>query len=465
MSAVFFHQLVDHLRSLRFQVSLLILVVLFATNGVIYTLKNEQLVQDNRQIQERHDREFDGIETVAQAVSQWYSTPASRLATEFIAEGGANWFDDGHWMSPESGAGVMYSGRIRANNNFLRRYELVDWTFIVRIALSFLCIVLAYDSISRERQQGALQLCLANPLPRSAFVAGRFLAHLAVLLLTLVVAALVSLLVLALGGTVHVDGTILSAALLFLVGSTLYISFFLLVTMAVSALVRDSGTALVAMILLWALLIVMIPQSSYLLSVHSDDYVGRWEDTAWSSMDATWDRLAQEGLIMRPRELAATDGYAVEKQVARAIDEAEKEQWRANRETYERIVRQYRMAWYINLLSPGYAFQYATESFLGTGIIRYEDLLSQLWQYRQSLRDFLRTRDASDRDSPHVLYFSNYVSTAEIGAGEIPRFQQDPLEFGEGLAAGVVPIIVLVVEASAGLLLARWTFNRSDIAS
>jgi hypothetical protein len=53
-------------------------------------------------------------------------------------QGGTNWFDDSQWL-PIGSDQIRINGiRDRANNNFLRRYDTVDWTFLVRLVVSFL---------------------------------------------------------------------------------------------------------------------------------------------------------------------------------------------------------------------------------------------------------------------------------------------------------------------------------------
>ena len=91
----------------------------------------------------------------------------------------------------------------------------------------------------------------------------------------------------------------------------------------------------------------------------------------------------------------------------------------------------------MSLLSPGFAFQYTVEAFLGTGVMRYEHFLDQAWRYRDALRDFLRSKDASDPDSPHMLFLPDYMSEKPLNHTHIPRFKEAPLSLSEGAVAGV----------------------------
>ena len=463
MGAIFMHQLHDHLKSLRFQISLLVLLLFFAANGVIYAWKNERLVQETARIAADIEQQYEGAETLSQGASRWYKVLSSSLGTEFIAEGGFNWFEDTAWINPGSGQGAPGTGNTRTTNNWMQRFEVVDWTVVSRIVLSFLCIVLAYDAVSGELESGTLRLALANPLSRGRMLAGKFLGHLVILLLAALLGTLVSLLILSLSGSLELDARVARGYLLFLLGTALYLTFFLFLVMGVSALARSSASSLVVLVLVWAVFIVIIPQTSYLIGIEFEDSPGDWWDRQWEYMNEVRAGLEQEGIGLRGRELGAADGYAAEQRYAQRIREAEKEQDRIVKRAYGQEVRQYRLARMVNLLSPGFAFQYSVEAFLGTGLVRYENFARQAWQYRDTLRDFVRTRDAADADSPHVLFFPEYLSTAELDHRNIPRFKETPLPLAESVAAGLGPIVILALEAAGGFFFALWAFNRMDL--
>jgi hypothetical protein len=464
MTVIFLHQLRDHLKSFRFQLSLLMLLILFVGNGVIYTWKQAQLIDYNLNFGAENEKRYEGNKTIDQVVGQYYRILSTRLDTEFITEGGANWFDDTFWVSAASGNGDIGHWRMRSNNHWMRRYELVDWTLVVRIVLSFLCIVLAYDAVSREIESGTLRLALANALPRGHFLAGKFLAHLTILLVATALGILISLLILSLNGAVQLNGEIALSCLLFLLGTTLYLTLFLFLAMGFSALLRNSAASLVVLVLVWAVLVVIVPQTSYLVSSQAVEPVGRWWEKADEIVEETKRLLERDGIGQRGRELGKVDNYAMEKRYVQRIQEAEKEQVQFARSIRDQSIRQYKVARSVNLLSPGFAFQYATEAFLATGLGRYEDLFRQVYNYRQTLRDFIRARDAADSASPHVLFLPGYLSDTPLDHKHIPRFKQKPISLAESIAGGVGPIAILTLEALLAFFFALWAFNRAEIA-
>ena len=107
-------------------------------------------------------------------------------------------------------------GHARTTNYWMRNFEVLDWSVIVRYVVSFLCIVLAYNAISGEREGGTLRLALANPVSRAQLLAGKFLAHFATLLVSLALGSLVSLAILVLGQVLELNLTVARSYLFFL---------------------------------------------------------------------------------------------------------------------------------------------------------------------------------------------------------------------------------------------------------
>lgn len=462
MLTICLHQLHDHLMSLRVQLSLLLVLVFFGVNGTIYAWRLEKLPEIDAGITADIERRFDNVDTVARAAAQWFRIQNEAVGTEFMAEGGFDWLWGGFWFSPRTGNPPWWY--LNRDVNFhMSPFENTDWVLIVRVVLSFLCIVLAYDGISGEAQRGTLRQVLANPLSRSRVLLGKYLAHLSVILVAVVTGTVVSLLILSLHGVLDVDGAMVRAYLVFLAGTALYVSLFLFLSLAVSALTRTSAASLVLLTLTWAIATVIIPQSSYLVAVQSVHLPERWLERAWDLERETWESLTASGLVLRDHALAETDGFATEQRIVREVREMEKEQRRVTQQGLDSQMRRYQVARSINLLSPGYAFQYALEALLGTGVAKRQSFYAQALDYRETVRDFIRGRDAADGDSPHVLFLADYMSQQPMDGDDIPRFRERPLEFGEGLAHGVVPLTILTLELLGAFLLALWAVNRADV--
>ena len=463
MGVVFLHQLHDNLRSLRFQVSLVVLLLFFVSNGVIYVMKTDSLADEIARITDLNERRYERVETLRDAATTSYKIRSTELGTEFMAEAGSNWFRYAMYINPESGAIPGFTSS-RTTNRWMRRFEVVDWTTIVRYVISFLCIVLSYNAVSGERESGTLRLVLANSLSRGRFLLAKIAAHLVTLLVPTAIGGLISLLILVFSGVVELTAGIGLSCALFLIGTAFFIAFFLLLGLGISALANSSSSALVLLITSWTVLIVVVPQTSYLIAVSVEESTGYYWQRIGDYEREVLTALQREGIEPRPAKLAKTDNYALEKRYVLRIRDMEKGKDRLLKAAIDQQVRQFKVARNVNLLSPGFAFQYTIEALLSNGIHRFESFADQGWRYRETLRDFLRDRDATDPDSPHILFLDGFMSEKDLDSRHIPRFHEVPFPLGESVETGLAPIIILVLETMAAFYFALWAFNRSDIA-
>jgi len=468
MRRIFTRQVRDNFLSLRFQLGLATILLFFAVNGAVYSWRGDQVVEEDARIAADAESRYEEVEVVADLCEARFAVTSSPRGTEFIAEGGFNWYHDAllvtAWWTRGGGGSVRLES-LRTTNNWMRRFELLDWTVIVRYVVSFLCVVLAYNAVSAEVESGTLRLVLANPVSRAAFLGGKLFAHLLTLMVGLVAGMAVSLLILSAGEAVHLDAAVLGSAVLFLVGAAVYASLFLLVGTGISVLARTSATSLVFLITAWTLLVVVVPQTAYLVATRTVPSTGQTSRQLWEREMALNQALIREGLLPRAPAQARLDDYAIERRFEARVTEVCDEGDQALRDAYRRDRRQYGVARTIHLLSPGYAFQYAVEALLGTGLARFERFYEDGWRYRDQLRAFLRERDAADPESPHITTLRAFTSQAALRPAEIPRFQ--PLEppLADSLAAGTGPLAALILEAGLALLFAVVAFQRADVSS
>lgn len=467
MRRIFTRQIRDNFLSLRFQLGLIALVLFFALNGLVYAWRAEQVVEEDARIAADAASGYEQVDTVA-GLSQARFTVFSRpRGTEFMAEGGFNWYHDALLVAPwwsRGGGGSVRLESLRTTNNWMRRFEVLDWTVIVRYVLSFLCIVMAYNAVSGEVESGTLRLVLANPVSRGVFLGGKLAAHLLTVMVGVAAGMAVSLLILSINGAVEIDATLLASAAAFLAGAALYAILFLLVATGISVLARSSATALVFLITAWTLLVVVVPQTAYLIAARAVPSSGQVSRLLWEHEMQLNQALIREGLLPRQPDQARTDDYAVERRFETRVEEALQEGDRLLRDAYRQDRRQYGVARTIHLISPGYAFQYAVESLLGTGLARFERFYEEGWRYRDHLRAFLRERDGADPRSPHITVLPQFTSGAELEPGAIPRFQYSELPVTESLAAGTGPLAALILETGLALLFAVVAFQRADVS-
>ena len=463
MWMIFQFTLADNLRSLRFQLSLVLLLAFFIGNGFVYTWKGERVDIENGQIAAAVEKVYESVETVSDAVGKRYRILSYQTGTEFIVEAGSDWFRYALNLTPRT-QGYQGFGSSRGTNWWLRRFEVVDWVFIVRYVVSFLAIALTYNAISGERESGTLRLLMTNPLSRANILTAKYFAHLVSLLAAVAVGALVSLLMLGLGGSVTTGGRVALLFMLFLAMTAVYTSVFLFLGLAASAATGRSSTSLVTLILVWALLIVVIPQTSRLIAVTTVETIGSGRNETNELVEQANRELEKAGVALRPLERARADGFELEKRYAQRYNQLDAAMIQIHQQSMRGRLDQYRRARLVNSISPGFAFQYAMEGITANGVQRFEHFQPQAWGYLKTLREFLKDRDAVDRASPHIHLFPQYMSQVPLDHREIPRFVEDKLTIAESISQARRPIITLALEALVAFWLAMLAFHRASIA-
>jgi ABC-type transport system involved in multi-copper enzyme maturation permease subunit len=134
-----------------------------------------------------------------------------------------------------------------------------DFEQVVVVLLSLVALLLAYDAIAGEREQGTLALALANPLPRDTLLAGKVLGGCAVLLVPL-----------ALGGGLGLGAASLLfelpwgaeeavRALAIFVLAGVYLGLFYVLGLVISVRSRSAAASLAVCLLAWATLVLVVP--------------------------------------------------------------------------------------------------------------------------------------------------------------------------------------------------------------
>lgn len=467
MGPVLLHNLQDHLQSMRFQLIFAVLLLFFAANGIVYTWKMDRGVVETAQI-EASNRSRMEASTLRQAVDNSYDFLLPASGTEFMAEGGLNWLKDTARINPATGRIPLVRTSVTVTNAWMERFEVLDWTFIIRVVLSFMAIAMAYNSVSGEIESGTLRLALANPLSRARFAVAKLGSYLIVLTAAVVVGSLVSLVVLSTYGHLTLTWALARSYALFLAATLLYLILFLCVAFAASALTGDSASSLVLLVVCWVMLTVIVPQASYLIGITAVDAPGYGGPTgAYARLQAlsqsTLRGLELAGIGLRGRDLGQVDGFALERQYAARMNQADAERAAILRHADQELLAQFEVAKAINLISPGYAYTYSVEAVIGVGVARLEHFYEQAWHYRRGLLDFLRARDAVDLASPHITFLPDYMSDAPLDAQDLPRLRATPIPLSKSMRAGVVALLILLLEALCSFLFALWSINRSEL--
>jgi ABC-type transport system involved in multi-copper enzyme maturation permease subunit len=138
-------------------------------------------------------------------------------------------------------------------------FPSLDMALIIRVVLSLLALMLAYDAISGERERGTLAVMLANPIPRHQVLLGKLLGGMISIAIPLATGLLTGLLVALLYGSATLDSSAWIRIGLVLLCSLLYLSAIFILGILVSARTRRSATSLVILLFIWVVLVMLWP--------------------------------------------------------------------------------------------------------------------------------------------------------------------------------------------------------------
>lgn len=364
-------EVLDHLKSARFQVALLITGILAVTTTLINV--QDYTVRHQNYLDARKDLKSEGFEISVFREPQVLS---------ILARGKDRDLGDRARLSymsvPARLTGYMNVSGSRSRS--LGQLAAVDFTFLVRVILSLLVVFLAYGAVSEEKANGTLRLAMANSLPRDKLLLGKLLAGLIVVGGVLAVAALLALLVIVLHPAVSFSTSDWVRTALILAGSALYLSLFYGLGLFVSVITDRPATSLLVLLQLWIVLVIIYPNLSVraaerVYPLPSEDVVLAQKQAVSARFQAAIQR-ANEG-ISRPsptstdrlRSLEAWSGEAAE---MAKIDE----------EFGRRQSRQMRGAEVLSILSPAAVYDQAANRLARTDIREYDRFMEgvrRLW--------------------------------------------------------------------------------------
>lgn len=147
----------------------------------------------------------------------------------------------------------------RVNNEFASMISFFDLPSIVVGIFSILAILLAYGGISGEKERGTLSLVLSNAVPRSRFLAGKYLGGIISLALAALLSFLIAVLILLCTKGIGFENNFFLSLLLVYLFSLLYLSSVLLFGIFMSSLTKSSFQSLVIILAFYLVAVSLLP--------------------------------------------------------------------------------------------------------------------------------------------------------------------------------------------------------------
>ena len=250
-------EILENSLSLRFVLSLILVIIVFAMSGFVFVGKYGQQVRDYSKDTNESLAYFRGhaekLYWIATLNHRFYRKPkALTLCAEGFEKSIPNCFS----LNAFSRDYPVIKSR---TNALLSGFSDVDWVFIISLFLSFAALIFAYNSCCGEKENGTLRLILAGSVPRYKVLLGKYLALLFMVGGPLLLGILVNLIVVTLSRNVAFGGREWAKILSIIILSLLYLSIFVLLGMFISSRTSRSVSSMVILLFLWVGLVILIP--------------------------------------------------------------------------------------------------------------------------------------------------------------------------------------------------------------
>jgi ABC-type transport system involved in multi-copper enzyme maturation permease subunit len=450
---ILWKELMINLRSLRLSLTFILLVLSMIVAGLVFAQKYHQMIEDhsrdvNVDFQGMRDR-AKSIDALAFHSHRLYKSPNP---TRLCAEGREKYTPNG----------IENRSRV----NFLRaRLEDLDWAFIIGVIVSFAAVILTYDAISGEREDGTLKLMMSSSVSRASIILGKYLGGIVSLLIPLAVAIILNLIVVLILGVNFTAAQWGRIGLISLI-SLVYISCFLMLGLFISSVTRNSTTSLVVLLFLWTIFIAIVPSSGRIIAgkiqkVTPGRIIGEKMGNVWHQVLARYppDTMNWSGRPKRPvPEQVIRRGKATW-EIAEIRD-----QIRDDRR--KEMVHQLKLAQNLMRISPMMTYTFLCEAVAGTGSPRFESFYAQIRRFRDEWREWIFGEDKKDEDSLHILSAEPWhysYSQKEPDFGHLPRFSEELPGLRDSFQSGLLDLCLLILFSVVLFMASYLVFMRYDV--
>ena len=460
---ILWKELLTNLRSLRLSLTFILLVLSMMIAGLVFAQKHHQMIEDySRDVNVNMQRTRDTVNSLNDLAFHSYYLYKSPDPMRLCAEGREQYTPNSFEITISRISGMENRARV----NFLRaRLEDLDWAFIIGVIVSFAAIILTYDAISGEREDGTLRLMMSNSVPRASIILGKYLGGVVSLLIPLVVAIILNLIIVLILGVNFTAAQWCRIGMISLI-SLAYTSCFLMLGLLISGITRNSTTSLVLLLFLWTIFIAIVPSSGRIVA-------GKIQKVAPGRIINKKSRDAREQVAARYPWDTFNWNWNFEPPVPEQVIRRGKCTWeiaevqdRIRDDHRKEMVHQLRLVQNLMRISPMMTYTFLCEAMAGTGSSRFENFYARVKRFRDEWREWIFSEDKKDKDSFHILsneHWTRPYSQKKPDFENMPRFSEQLPSLKDSLQSGL-PDLSLLILLNVILFMASYlVFMRYDV--
>jgi len=467
---IVYREILENLLSLRFILSLLLAISLFATAGFVFVAKYRKESQDYwKETNENLSSLSEQTKRLCDVVRYRQTVYRKPKSLALCTEGFEKYLPNSFRFSVFS----MYIPQARSRGNFdLGRFSDIDLVFITSLILSFVALIFTYDIICGEKEAGTLRLMLAASIHRHKILLGKYIGAILTLGIPMLLGLLVNLLIVISSREVMISAGDWLKILTIVLLSFLYLSIFVLLGMFVSSRTAHSANSMVVLLLVWVGVVILIPSFGRIISDAARQSPTEAElQRRLTEADKQIEDDSRSGKFGRNAGMFSSD--------PEKCNPPATARWtNARREAYNQVYEDHLNKMMVPVtfgrsftrLSPTVLYQCASEVIAGTGINRFKSLYQQVKRYQQDLKEYIRSKDAEDSESLHLLCDHGQairdwgvISKKPVSFDAVPKFQERNLGLGQSLQLAIWDIGLLALFNMVFFAASFVSFLRYDV--
>lgn len=142
------------------------------------------------------------------------------------------------------------------------KFSELDFLFVIKVIIALLALMLTFDLINGEHENGTLKLMLSSPVPRTTIILSKIAGAFCSLVIPLLIPIIIGILAIYLVNDVNWGAEEWIRVSLILLSCILYISIFLVLGIFISCLVARPSNAFLILVLLWLSFVWVLPRIS-----------------------------------------------------------------------------------------------------------------------------------------------------------------------------------------------------------
>jgi ABC-type transport system involved in multi-copper enzyme maturation permease subunit len=451
-------ELLENVQNMRFPLFIMIIFGMMITTGLFFINKYEQNQKEYREGFFNNGRQLAANnKSLSNILSFEQTLTTTPNPLRIMVDGNESVLPNSVQLSVMDLSNIENTG---SSNPFFLNSREIDITFIVQLIMSFIAIILTFNTVCGEKENGTLRLCLSNPLPRDILLLGKYISSMIILIIPFIIGTIIDFIIISLSKSITLDfSQWLNLAALVLV-SVLYISIFVLLGIAVSAKCKSTTVSLVLLLLVWIGLVVLIPynlgsilankQYSIPTAAEIENEAGRASREVVESYPKEYGKNYDVGDPRNARHVAMS--MEAHKAAQTVLDN-----YRLKKINSVESIRN------ITRISPSAVYQYASEALAGTGLAHVKHFLRAVESYKNDLASFFQEQDSRDPESQHLYYHPDYVSHKPFDPAAVPKFVEPSMGIAEGLRTALIDILILVLTNIILFAVAFVSFLRYDV--